>query len=186
LWRYRRGVPPLFFVSAHSKGLVGAFSASAHCKGLRGADKARASSQSRVESRRLGPGILVCAEKFSSWIFIAQLLKIRKTVAWMTRITLHVTTRHVERLGVLRIFFIKEKKAFEKIGPAGVRWLGLLPGSYFWKERIPPSSPFDCARGRRAKRGGTRTGCVTGPIWQSWLASRSAPLHFSTPAARTS
>ena len=38
----------------------------------------------------------------------------------MTRITLHVTTRQVRRLRVLRIFFIKEKKAFEKIGPAGV------------------------------------------------------------------
>jgi len=39
----------------------------------------------------------------------------------MTRITLHVTTRHVERLGVLRIFFIKEKKAFEKNSEEGLR-----------------------------------------------------------------
>jgi len=33
----------------------------------------------------------------------------------MTRITIHVTTRQVERLRVLRIFFVKEKKAFEEI-----------------------------------------------------------------------
>ena len=70
--------------------------------------------------------IFVCAEKFSSWIFIAQLLKIRKAVALMTRITLHVTTRHVERLGVLRIFFIKEKKAFEKNSEEGLRRIGAI------------------------------------------------------------
>jgi hypothetical protein len=51
------------FASAHSKRVAGAFFVSAHCKGLSVADKARVSSQSRVESPRLGPGIFVCAEK---------------------------------------------------------------------------------------------------------------------------
>jgi hypothetical protein len=37
----------------------------------------------------------------------------------MTRITLHVTTRQVERLRVLRIFF-RENKAFEKKGEEGL------------------------------------------------------------------
>ncbi len=36
----------------------------------------------------------------------------------MTRITLHVTTRQVERLRVLRILF-RENKAFEKKGEEG-------------------------------------------------------------------
>ena len=37
----------------------------------------------------------------------------------MTRITIHVTTRCVERLRVLRIFF-RENQAFEKEGEEGL------------------------------------------------------------------
>ncbi len=59
------------------------------------------------------------AKRFSSQIYVAQRLRIRKALGSRTRITLHVTTRQVRRLRALRIFFMKEKKAFEKIGPAG-------------------------------------------------------------------
>src|SRR5713226_9007627 len=44
-------------------------------------------------------------EEFSSRNFMAQRLRIRKALGSMTRITLHVTTRQVERMRALRIFF---------------------------------------------------------------------------------
>src|SRR5712692_5563228 len=47
-------------------------------------------------------------------------LRIRKALGSRTRITVHVTTRQVERLRALRIFFIKEKRAFEKKGEEGL------------------------------------------------------------------
>ncbi len=78
------------------------------------------SSPSRIESRKLGPGIRAFPRKrFSSRIFVAQRLRIRKALGSMTCITLHVTTRQVERLRALRIFF-RENQAFEKKAEEGL------------------------------------------------------------------
>src|SRR5713226_9444297 len=75
------------------------------------------SQESKVQS--LGRAYVpLRAKRFSPRIFVAQRLRIRKALGSMTRITIHVTTRQVERLRVLRIFF-RENQAFEKIGPGG-------------------------------------------------------------------
>src|SRR5712692_11432752 len=54
-------------------------------------------------------------EGFSSRIFVAQRLRIRKAFGSMTRITLHVTTRQGERLRRCA-FSSVEKRVFEKNG----------------------------------------------------------------------
>jgi len=88
------------------------------------------SSPSRIESRSMGRAYVPFrAKRFSSRKFVAQRLRIRKALGSMTRITLHVTTRQVERLRALRIFF-RENQAFEKTG-AGEACLSLR---LHWKD----------------------------------------------------
>ena len=72
------------------------------------------SSQSRVESRKLGRAYIpLRAKRLCSRNFVTQRLRIRKALGSMTRITLHVTTRQVQRLRALRIFF-RSKKGIRK------------------------------------------------------------------------
>ena len=77
------------------------------------------SSPSRIESRSMGRAYVPFrAKRFSSRKFVAQRLRIRKALGSMTRITLHVTTRQVERMRALRIFF-REIRHSKRLGPAG-------------------------------------------------------------------
>ncbi len=96
-----------------------------HCKGLRGAGIAGVkSSQSRVESAKLGPGIRASPRKeilFPN--FRGAAAQDQESSSAMTRIAIHFTTREVRRLGALRIFF-RENKAFEKIGAVAARRYG--------------------------------------------------------------
>src|SRR5712692_8121956 len=59
------------------------------------------------------------AKRLCSRIFVAQRLRIRKALGSMTGITLHATTKQVERLRALRIFF-RENQAFEKKAEEGL------------------------------------------------------------------
>src|SRR5712692_7861560 len=74
-------------------------------------------SPSRIERRKHGPGIRASPRKEIVFPNIRGAVGSGsgKHLGRMTRITLHVTTRQVERLRALRIFF-RENQAFEKTG----------------------------------------------------------------------
>ncbi len=88
-------------------------------------------SPSRIERRKHGPGIRASPRKEIVFPNIRGAVGSGsgKHLGRMTRITLHVTTRQVERLRALRIFF-RENQAFEKTG-AGEACLSLR---LHWKD----------------------------------------------------
>ena len=63
------------------------------------------SSQSKVESPELGPGIYACSRRgILLPKFREPQFTMRKALGSTIRFTIHVTARQVERLRVLRIF----------------------------------------------------------------------------------